>query len=1302
MRLSRILDVFPYKIILACLFSLAATVPVLAQSSSADRLGLAEYGLWSGYGKPCKGFPNGFTLQVYLYRDEVSGKMGPPRAMVQYRNYTSRGQDAYFQAEPIATANDLQFRLGSAISNPSRLGKANVKISAGDTKGKLVADVSLRSCRLQIKIDRQRNEFRTRKMVAELIETTALKKQYPEYSYLSAQQLKGFGDYSGDWYGVAYCNRNPANMEMRITSLGRNRFRSNTTIEWRSTKVRTTELLRPPKSSGRFDPYDIVDLKTGKMPDSIAPLYTLDEVIKVDGRPQYIKVKLARKCNEGYLARFDKLADLSGAYGGWNTLTERCEGLTAWMKQQDKLASDASKLRASFPELLRAANFERAKGTYIYTGASFEKTFGTTLGKLPWKTAERLFEQLGECVVFREDKAPYPATNAQEYVLKPRSDRVLRSKFFPQSGGRRYRYDVPLRVSLHKLKDMETKRQKAREKLSVLQTRIAATTDQAEAVKLVGEATSDLELLPPSELAPFLTSVSKKRAVLAGAGRKGGTSPLAGRKNYVMRADRVGDHTLLAAPFGHYTYARTSEVTRATCNSQIPVRVRLYSLLPLLHLTSPRYEKPFWFYALKTLDQFCALVGAPGERRVVQVSYVFDGKVVATARARRYDRYSVKVDSVKLSVEPEIHPKDHPAYAFDKAAASMLGGVKGRFGEDIDTLALTDLEQLAKLGDLQSKTVLARSKVREKGKGKPADELIYDLSRGQSIDVARMRTASTDGSAVASYLLALDLSSKTKLFADRSQKGRDFASLPPNQQQDFIKWYAKAKVGGVFWYRYLDPVVERWNIPVAPVVAAVARSGLRGEPKAATGIAVSAADLSKGRARIALNKALTVNSCNGWETISRGRIASAAFTSWKASGEWCVMTTRVPGFTIRRMERVGSVETLDCSGGASAKSCRISFKVECRAEENSQLSLPPANVMSAVCRGIESITAVADADFTRDASAGWRIVGKVKFLPPELAGLKIKTYKDCKPDRDMAAAMRACSAIINNASRERPGVVAGAYRNRSAVFRRQKKYKEALSDLTEAIKLKPTPYAYTMRGYTHLLNGSSTRASADFEAALKMDSNYIHAHNGAGHAYKRRRQYDKAIEAYSRAIQLKPGTVNYLYNRGDAHYQSRKYDLAIADFTAALAIDPTDFNTYHMRGHAHGAKAQFDKALADFNTALKLRETPKLYGDRCNIRSRLKQHRLAIADCSKYVALAPKTASAYSTRAGAYIGAGDVHRAIADYSKALSINPKDIFDLRARARLYEKIGDKARAKADLEKAKKLEAAYEELCWMGFC
>ena len=53
-------------------------------------------------------------------------------------------------------------------------------------------------------------------------------------------------------------------------------------------------------------------------------------------------------------------------------------------------------------------------------------------------------------------------------------------------------------------------------------------------------------------------------------------------------------------------------------------------------------------------------------------------------------------------------------------------------------------------------------------------------------------------------------------------------------------------------------------------------------------------------------------------------------------------------------------------------------------------------------------------------------------------------------------------------------------------------------------------------------------------------------------------QMDRAIEAYSRAIELDPNDAMAYTNRGNAHGDKGDLDLAIADYTKAIELDPND------------------------------------------------------------------------------------------------------------------------------------------------
>jgi tetratricopeptide (TPR) repeat protein len=146
---------------------------------------------------------------------------------------------------------------------------------------------------------------------------------------------------------------------------------------------------------------------------------------------------------------------------------------------------------------------------------------------------------------------------------------------------------------------------------------------------------------------------------------------------------------------------------------------------------------------------------------------------------------------------------------------------------------------------------------------------------------------------------------------------------------------------------------------------------------------------------------------------------------------------------------------------------------------------------------------------------------------------------------------------------------------------------------------------------------------------------------------------------------------------------------------------------YSNRGVEWRLKQDDARALEDYGRAIRV--DPRYadaYYNRCIIRNRRQEYDLAVADCSKAIALGPgkntlnatgevkltddRSRSDYFAQRGvAYHGKQDIDRAIADYSEALRLYPMSLTALNSRAKAYEAKGDKDRAKADADAAKLL-------------
>jgi TolA-binding protein len=91
-----------------------------------------------------------------------------------------------------------------------------------------------------------------------------------------------------------------------------------------------------------------------------------------------------------------------------------------------------------------------------------------------------------------------------------------------------------------------------------------------------------------------------------------------------------------------------------------------------------------------------------------------------------------------------------------------------------------------------------------------------------------------------------------------------------------------------------------------------------------------------------------------------------------------------------------------------------------------------------------------------------------------------------------------------------------------------------------------------------------------------------------GLAFIQNKQFDTAIQEFTKAINLEPKNGMAYYNRGWIFYSKGEYERAIQDFNAAIAINPNNSDSYYNRGLCYNMKLQKDKAKYDFQMACDL------------------------------------------------------------------------------------------------------------------
>jgi tetratricopeptide (TPR) repeat protein len=200
-----------------------------------------------------------------------------------------------------------------------------------------------------------------------------------------------------------------------------------------------------------------------------------------------------------------------------------------------------------------------------------------------------------------------------------------------------------------------------------------------------------------------------------------------------------------------------------------------------------------------------------------------------------------------------------------------------------------------------------------------------------------------------------------------------------------------------------------------------------------------------------------------------------------------------------------------------------------------------------------------------------------------------------------------------------------------------------------------------------------------------------------GASFAARREFGRAIEDFSKAIQLDPDDPQRYVDRGYAHLSAGQPILAMADFDQALKLTPGDPKALVGRGAMFLSSRDLVRAKADLDAAIKAApdsaatafQVARMWSDagqtgralrvldgwitahpdaaeltqalngRCRIRAMAGTDLdRALADCDVALRRGPKVAALYDTRGLVYLRMGQFDAAIDNYDDALKLQPR--------------------------------------------
>ena len=230
---------------------------------------------------------------------------------------------------------------------------------------------------------------------------------------------------------------------------------------------------------------------------------------------------------------------------------------------------------------------------------------------------------------------------------------------------------------------------------------------------------------------------------------------------------------------------------------------------------------------------------------------------------------------------------------------------------------------------------------------------------------------------------------------------------------------------------------------------------------------------------------------------------------------------------------------------------------------------------------------------------------------------------------------------------------------RSALAGTQAGNEGAAELLARAVEVDPTfALAHYHLGAVHLVLGNRWKAAAQFRAATQVDANVPEPFKALGDLFlsSPRRLFDQAIEAYQKAITVRPHYADAHVGLGDAKAAKGEHEAAIAHYQKALSLDPlnarvqfalgkiyyTEKGLYYEAVGAYKKAIELDQGFLDARMGLgEIYEEKGLYKD-------------AVAEYKKVIEIDAKHTSAHYNLALAYEKL-DPREAIAQWDRYIGL-----------------------------------------------
>jgi tetratricopeptide (TPR) repeat protein len=216
-------------------------------------------------------------------------------------------------------------------------------------------------------------------------------------------------------------------------------------------------------------------------------------------------------------------------------------------------------------------------------------------------------------------------------------------------------------------------------------------------------------------------------------------------------------------------------------------------------------------------------------------------------------------------------------------------------------------------------------------------------------------------------------------------------------------------------------------------------------------------------------------------------------------------------------------------------------------------------------------------------------------------------------------------------------------------------------------------------------------AIAAFHRAIELEPTYVSPYHGLGNIYDRLEQYDKAKGAYQQAIALSPDNPFPHYGLGNVYRALRLYDDAIASYEHANRLDASLGYPYHGLGQVYRELGRHDDAILAFQKAIYVNPTDVYpHNGLAHVYRALERYDEAIGAYQQASDINPSDPYPHHGLGQIYRRLGRYDKAIAAFEQAIKLEPTDTYPYNGLGHVYRALGHHHKAIRAFQQATDLD------------